>query len=178
MSYTAAQIEPLALRLCHDLPGLHMEVARTWIGAESGANNNPLGMTASRGSNAAVGQWIGPNTYLIRYPTQMAGIVAAADHVRTSSYYAGIRASLIGTIKAQALAIIASPWNATNSPYYTKVFTNAGLLKGSVTTTRDDFQASLDVHQLHLQHIKNWAAFQASLTVHQLHLQHLMNTGG
>ena len=39
-----------------------------------------------------------------------------------------------------------------------------------------DFEASLDAHQLHLQHVDD-PAFQASLTPHQLHLQHLDHSG-
>ena len=39
-----------------------------------------------------------------------------------------------------------------------------------------DFQATLDDHQLHLQHT-NDPTFQASLDAHQLHIQHLTITG-
>jgi hypothetical protein len=136
MTYTAAQTAPLAARLVQDLPGLNLNVATVWINAESGGNNNPLGMTATRGSSAPVGQWIGANTYLVKYATPTAGIDAAAAHIKTSSYYTGIVASLSGNARQQALAIIASPWNAVGSPYYTRIFTAAGLLGGTGGATR------------------------------------------
>lgn len=131
MSYTWAEVEPLAARLVADLPGLDIRLARVWIRAESGAHNNPLGVTATRGSGAPVGQWIGSDRYLVAYPSRIAGIDAAAALVRSSSNYSGIMASLGGSLRTQALAVIASPWHRRNSPYYTVAFTAAGLLSGS-----------------------------------------------
>lgn len=163
-TYTPSQIEPLARRLCQDLPGLHVEVARCWIRAESGTGNNPLGMTVGG--------------KLVIYSTPIAGIDAAAARVKTLSYYKGIVASLDGgSIRDQALAIIASPWNAPGSPYYTHQFSDCGLLAPQAGDAQDQFFASLDAHQLHLLHMGARAEFQRTLTPHQLHLQHLMNTG-
>lgn len=128
MGYSDAEVEPLAQRMVALLPGLDIRLARVWIKSESGANNNPLGVTASKGSSAPVGQYIGPSTYLIRYPSREAGIDGAVALIKRSSNYAGIRASLGQPVNVQAAAVIASPWHARNSPYYTKVFTQAGLL--------------------------------------------------
>ena len=135
MSYTTSQTEPLAQRLVANLPGLDINLARAWIGAESGANNNPLGVTASRGSSAPVGQWIGTNTYLVKYATPQAGIDAAAALLQSPSmswaYGKTAQAIKTGDATAQANALIASPWNTPGSPYYKRVFTAAGLLKPS-----------------------------------------------
>lgn len=138
MTYTAAQTEPLAQRLVANLPGLDISLARSWITAESGAHNNPLGVTAKVGSGKPIGQMIGPNTYLVRYPTPQAGIDAASAMLKSSSMswaYGGvIKAIASGDRTAQAKALIASPWNARNSPYYTRVFTKAGFLSGTTKT--------------------------------------------
>jgi len=152
MGYTAAQTNVLAQRLVKDLPGLNINVARAWIQAESGGNNNPLGMTAQRGSGAPVGQWISANTYLIKYATPTAGIDAAAAHLKTSTYYHGIIGSLAsGSASQQAMAIIASPWNATNSTYYANAFSKAGLL------------GNLSAHQTHLINIGDVAGLLQTL---------------
>lgn len=119
MTYTAAETEPLAERLITDLHGMHIEVARAWITVESGIDNNPLGVTIIDANG---------NRVLASYPTQLAGIDAAAVRVKTNPVYSGIMGSLDGTIKDQALAIIASPWNVRNSPYYRREFTAMGLL--------------------------------------------------
>jgi hypothetical protein len=124
VGYTDAQAEPLAQRLVADLPGLNLALARVWIKAESGVGNNPLGVT----------HVVAGKTVLMTYATPTAGVDAAAALVKGSANYAGIRASLSGTARQQAMAIIASPWNAPGSPYYTRVFTAAGLL-GSVPQT-------------------------------------------
>ena len=123
MTYTAAQTAPLAARLVQDLPGLNINVATVWITAESGNNNNPLGVMV--------------NGKLAQYATPQAGIDAAAARVKTLSYYTGIVASLPGgNARQQAMAIIASPWNVPNSPYYTRIFTAAGLLGTGGGATR------------------------------------------
>lgn len=160
-TYSPAMVRVLAQRLCHDLPGLYQQVAECWINAEQGVNNNPLGVTAGG--------------VLVHYPNPIAGIDAAAARVRTSIHYGGIRASLSGSVRDQALAIIASPWNFPGSPYYTRRFNECGLLTSSVGDAQDNFYDSLDPHQLHLLHLGDRVAFQASLSPHQLHLQHLMN---
>jgi hypothetical protein len=121
VSYTDAEVEPLARQLVAALPGLDLRLARVWIKSESGVGNNPLGVTHT----------VNGKTTLMTYPTKEAGITAAATLVKTSRNYAGIRASLNGgNVRQQALAIIASPWNARGSPYYTSVFGAAGLLGG------------------------------------------------
>lgn len=123
MSYTAAHIAEVAARLVHDLPGLHYAVARAWVSAEQGANDNPLGTTHTGPNGQAV---------LDTFSSWQAGIDYAADSIKTSHHYGGIRATLKGgSVRDQALAIIASPWNTPGSPYYTRVFTKAGLLGGS-----------------------------------------------
>ena len=139
MSYTASQTEPLAQRLVANLPGLDINLARAWITAESGAHNNPLGVTAQAGSGQPVGQWISPTTYLVKYATPQAGIDAASSLLKSSSmtwaYGKVLTAIKGGSPTAQAQALIASPWNTRGSPYYTRVFTSAGLLNGSLPQT-------------------------------------------
>ena len=137
MSYTASQTEPLAQRLVANLPGLNINLARAWIGAESGANNNPLGVTASAGSGQPVGQWISPTTYLVKYQAPQAGIDAAAALLKSPSmswaYGKVLTAIKGGNYTQQAHALIASPWNKPGSPYYTRVFTAAGLIAPNQT---------------------------------------------
>lgn len=118
MAYTAAKIEQAAQLLIKALPGLHIEVARAWVTAEQGDNNNVLGLTDA-------------NHVLYKYPTLAAGITANAKWVlNPASPYGGIRASLKGgSIAVQGKAIIASGWNVRNSPYYTRIFTAMGLFK-------------------------------------------------
>lgn len=126
MTYSTAQIEPLAQRMVQALPGLDIRLARVWIQSESGANNNPLGVTSVQGGVSKLNS----------YPSPFAGIDAAIALIKNSSYYSGIRKAIAGgSISDQAKAIIASPWNARNSPYYTRVFTNAGFLGTTSTTT-------------------------------------------
>jgi len=170
MTYTPQQTEPLALRLCRDLPGLHIELARCWITAESGVNNNPLGVTII----------VNDVRVLAKYPTAFSGIDAAAERVKTQSNYAGIIASLGGTLRQQALAVIHSPWNVPNSPYYTREFTACGLLFG---VTRAEALAALEatfttLHQLHVWNQgteAQRAALIKSFTPHQTHLLHVYN---
>jgi hypothetical protein len=139
MGYTASQTEPLAQRLVANLPGLNINLARSWIGAESGGNNNPLGVTATLGSGQPIGQMISAKTYLVKYPTPTAGIDAASALLKSPSMswaYGGVvKAINGGTTAQQASALIASPWNVTNSPYYRRVFTAAGLLSNTTKTT-------------------------------------------
>src|ERR1035437_11134209 len=122
MGYTASYTEPLAQRLAADLPGLNINLARSWICAESGANNNPLGVTASGGSGQPVGQMISTNTYLVKYPTQQAGIDAAAALLKSPSMsWASapvLTAIKSGSAATQAKAVIASPWYTSGSPDY------------------------------------------------------------
>lgn len=128
MTYTAAETEPLAQRLVKDLPGLNINLARAWIKAESGANGNVLGTTHTGANGKAV---------LDKYPTQIAGIDAAAQRIKTLSYYKPFYKTITsgGNVRQQALALIASPWNHPGSPYYTKVFAAAGLLGGPIKST-------------------------------------------
>lgn len=129
MGYSDAEVEPLAQRLVQQLPGLDVRLARVWIKSESGANGNPLGVTHVENGVSK----------LSTYATREQGIDAAASLVRSSGNYAGVRSAFAGgNLRQQALALIASPWNARNSPYYTRVFTAAGLLgSGGATTTGD-----------------------------------------
>jgi hypothetical protein len=119
VGYSDAEVEPLAQRLVSQLPGLDIRLARVWIKSESGVNGNPLGVTHVENGVSKL------NTYA----TREEGIDAAAALVKRSNNYAGIRSAIAGgNLRQQALALIASPWNARNSPYYTRVFTAAGLL--------------------------------------------------
>lgn len=121
-TYTNAQIEPLAQRMVQQLPGLDINLARVWIRAESGVGNNPLGVTSVQGRISKL------NTY----STPIAGIDAAINLLKSSSYYAGIRTAISsGSVTDQAKAIIASPWHSRGSPYYTDVFTKAGFLSST-----------------------------------------------
>lgn len=165
MTYSPGRIEPLARELCADLPGFHLEVAREWIRAESGANGNVLGVTE--------------NHVLMTFPSDAAGITAAADRVRRLVAYAGIRASLRGgSIRDQALALIASPWNHPGSPYYTRLFTAAGLLANLPTKAQAlaAFKESLDHHELHLWDIGDLRELVPLLDDHQAHLLHVYHT--
>src|ERR1035437_6000999 len=139
MTYTVSQTEPLAQRLVSNLPGLDINLARAWITGESGANNNPLGVTATLGSGQPIGQMISARTYLVKFPTPQAGIDAAAALLKSPSMswaYGGVtKAIATGTPAQQAQALIASPWNVKDSPYYTRVFTAAGLLNKTTTPT-------------------------------------------
>ena len=102
MAYSAVRIDAAARLLQAALPGLHYDVARAWVRAEQGANNNVLGVT----------YYSGGHQHLYTYPTMALGIAAAARLVLTSGHYGGIRQSLKGGSSAQqAAAIVNSPWN-------------------------------------------------------------------
>lgn len=118
MAYTKTKIEQAAQLLVKALPGLHIEVARAWVTAEQGDNNNVLGLTDA-------------NHKLYTFPTLAAGVQACANWIlNPKSPYRGIRLSLNGgTIAQQGRAIIASLWNTPGSPYYTRIFTQMGLFK-------------------------------------------------
>jgi hypothetical protein len=110
--------------------GLNASFLKMWLTAENGfANNNPLGL---RDYSAGA-----PSTHpLIVFPTLDAGLTATANLINTAPQYAGIRATRGGTVQQQALAVIASPWNVPNSPYYKRMF--AGVLGGAVPPTTTD----------------------------------------
>jgi len=124
MSYTDAEVEPLAQQLVHELPGFDIRLARVWIKSESGTGNNPLGVTHVENGVSK----------LSTYSSRAEGISAAVRLLKSSSNYSGVRTAIAGgNLRQQALALIASPWNHPGSPYYTKVFTAAGLLGGTAT---------------------------------------------
>lgn len=111
--YTPQRVDYLASYLQSLLPGMTHETAVKWINAERGVNGNVLGLTY----HDSTGQ------HLYTYSSQEAGLRAAASHVKSSSNYTGIVASLTsGSTAQQLVAITQSPWNARNSPYYQRVF--------------------------------------------------------
>lgn len=109
--YSASRIDYLAKYLQSLLPGLDYNVATTWIKSEKGVSGNVLGTTY----NDASGQ------HLFTYPSQEAGLRAAAGWINTRSIYSGIKGSLGQSSTAQASAIANSPWNRS---YYKGVFAN------------------------------------------------------
>ena len=80
------------------MSGLAPDVALAWVKKENGVNNNILGVTNQNG--------------LETFATWQQGIDAAVNLLKTSSYYAGIRAAIAGGNHcAQRDAIVASPWS-------------------------------------------------------------------
>ena len=119
--YTTARISYLATYLQSLLPGLNNQVATQWITAEKGVNGNVLGTTYNNSS----GQ------HLFTYPSQEAGLQAAASWINTGARYSGVKASLSsGSASAQATALSTSGWN---NSYYPGVFRN--LIGGSPSPT-------------------------------------------
>ena len=114
MGYSSSQIDSAAKMLQAALPGLNYDVAKAWVTSEQGVNNNVLGVT-----NPA-------NHSLYSYSSMQSGINAAANLVKSSSNYAGIRAVLGTTSQQEAAAIVNSPWNA---PSHYKSTTYAGGLR-------------------------------------------------
>lgn len=120
--------EAFAQAFIKELPGLNIDVARAWVQREVGAYNN-LGIMDSPGN---------PH----QFATPQQGAKAAADLIKRSNNYAGIRTSLQGTPAQQALAIAQSPWRLGPSglraqggtdPYYYKGFVQAGILSGNTS---------------------------------------------
>lgn len=106
MSYTPAQMDAATAALVAAVHGLHPDVARAWATAEQGVDFNILGVTWRDSAGVQ---------HLFRYTSWAEGAQAAANLVANGPY-AGIRAALAGgSSRAQAAAIIASPWN---HPYY------------------------------------------------------------
>lgn len=118
MTYSTAQKNEAATLLIQALPGMHYRVARAWVTAEQGGNNNPLGLSDSNG-------------VLYRYPSLRLGIAATARHIKTSPLYRAIYLSTKGgTHRIQATAICRSPWRLGQAglklvcgqdPYYTRI---------------------------------------------------------
>jgi hypothetical protein len=131
VSLTLAQTrERFAQALVKDLPGLQLSVARAWSAAEVGTARNSLGTGGATGPT---------------YATPELGAQAAANLIKTSGQYAGIRASLKSTNpNTQATAIAQSPWHlgATGlktaggtDPYYARIFKMFGLTVPGATVT-------------------------------------------
>ena len=106
--------------------GLDVSVIDAWARAENGVNNNILGITN--------------NGVLASYPNQTVAADATAARLKSLPMYSGILASTGGSASQQALAIARSPWHLGPSglakaggqdPYYTRIFTAAGLLNGT-----------------------------------------------
>ena len=116
--YTSSRIDYLAKYLQSLLPGLNYDVAKTWITSEKGVSGNVLGTTYTKDGKQR----------LFTYPSQEAGLEAAANWIKTRSIYAGVNTSLSGTAQQQAVALANSPWNRS---YYTKVF--SGLMGGQTS---------------------------------------------
>ena len=92
-------------------------VAELWYGVERGNYHNLVGVTSPSGypgpgATSVARQKNGQ--FLNVYPNDAAGAAGAANLVKTSSYYANLRAILSGgsaTWQQQLSALIASPWN-------------------------------------------------------------------
>ncbi len=102
-TYTASRIDQLA-QLWSSLTGLDLSVARAQITAEQGVNGNPVGLENGSGQ-------------LMTFPTQEAGLQAAAINLKTNPAYAALRNAIsTGNAAVQAHALAASPWGP--SGYY------------------------------------------------------------
>lgn len=124
--YSTARVDYLARYLQTQLPGLNYDLAVKWINAERGVNGNVLGVTYDASTTP------GYQLKLRTYSSQEEGLRAAAALVKSSGNYAGIRAALGKDYTTQAKAIVASPWNVRNSPYYARLF---GVAAGSGGST-------------------------------------------
>lgn len=117
MTYSTAQKNAAANLLIEYLPGMHYRVARAWVTAEQGGNNNVFGVTIGG--------------VLQKYVSLRVGVRAAADRIKTLTMYRPIRDSLKGgTHRQQATAICRSPWRlgpgglkrvCGQDPYYTRI---------------------------------------------------------
>lgn len=105
--------------------GLSYTASLAWSTAEVGSLNN-LGIMSGG--------------HPVSYPTPSAGAKAAAALIASSSYYAGIRASVGRSAQAQMDAIARSPWHLGPSglaaaggidPYYVRVFKGFGYVPSS-----------------------------------------------
>jgi hypothetical protein len=126
MTYNTLQKTVAAGWVIFYLPRMRFGVARTWVIAEQGLNNNVFGITNSNGS-------------LKTYPTVRQGVKAMADLIKTSPLYAGIRATLYkgATGNIQATSICRSPWHLGVAglkkaggldPYYARIFRGRGYI--------------------------------------------------
>jgi hypothetical protein len=107
--YTTARVNYLASYLQTLLPGLDKTVATTWITAEKGVSGNVLGTTYTSGGTQ----------HLYTYPSQEAGLRAAAGWINSNPRYSGVKSSLSSSAAAQATALSTSGWN---NSYYPSVF--------------------------------------------------------
>lgn len=103
------------------------EAARQWVTAEQGENNNILGVTYATPTGRS----------LYRYRSLAEGARAAADLVARLPAYAGLRAALRPGVSTgdQLAALIASPWNRPNSPYYRRMFLGETTGSPTIPTT-------------------------------------------
>lgn len=102
-AYTSSRISQLA-QLWSSLTGLDYSVAQAQITAEQGVNGNPVGLENGSGQ-------------LMTFPTQEAGLQAAALNLKTNPAYAALRNAIsTGNPAVQAHALAASPWGP--SGYY------------------------------------------------------------
>ena len=107
--------------------GLTVAASRKWAQAEVGPLNN-LGIMAGPGKPAG-------------FATPEAGASAAADLIKSSSYYSGIMKTVGQSANTQLNAIARSPWHLGPAglakaggvdPYYARIF---GLASGGVMST-------------------------------------------
>lgn len=126
--YSTARVDYLARYLQTQLPGLNYTLAVKWINAERGVNGNVLGVTYDSSSAS------GYQGKLRTYSSQEEGLRAAAALIKSSGNYAGVRASLGKSYEDQARALVASPWNVRNSPYYARLF-GVGTLSSQPNST-------------------------------------------
>ena len=132
MTYTTAQKSLAAHLLCDQFPRLHFGVARAWVTAESGLNNNVFGVTVGG--------------VLQKYPTMEAGVRAAATRIKTLLIYKAVRDAFNSPhepgcesygphASGQASALCRSPWHSGVSGvkaqggidlYYRRIFKTFG----------------------------------------------------
>lgn len=125
MTYSTEKKNAATRAIVKYLPGLDLHVARAWVTAEQGTYNNIFGVTDGNGK-------------LYRYRTLDAGAKAAAHIILNNPLYNNVEKSLkTGTPRAQAWAIVKSPWrlgarglkaHGGVDPYYKKIFIEQGAL--------------------------------------------------
>jgi len=123
--YNSARVNYLASYLQSLLPGLNKQVATTWITAEKGVNGNVIGLTSGTQANVYPGQtgsWYNAptNQWIAIFPSQEAGLRAAANLIQTQPRYSKFVGTLpSGNASSQASALSTSGWN---NGYYAGVF--------------------------------------------------------
>lgn len=118
MTYSAAHAAEVGQYL-YSLTGIAPTVGTAWALDESGAGNNPYGVTDGAG-------------HLYTYPTWQAGVSAAA-HLLRAAYQSSILSSVTGSPAQQAEAILSSPWNRTGGYLPTSAPNLHAIAQGGVS---------------------------------------------